>query len=150
MDGGLNVKPTFYVIALGVFLSVIQISAAQDRPMKPTNAPKINNAALDKLGWKLGCQAYTFREMSACETLEVLKNLGIHYVEFYPGQKFSKNQPNVKLDHHLTSERIEELQEKLKECDVTAINYGVVELPNDESKAREVFDFARRLGLKTI
>ena len=34
--------------------------------------PRIDNAALDKLGWKLGVQAYTFREMSLEDTLDML------------------------------------------------------------------------------
>jgi sugar phosphate isomerase/epimerase len=137
------------IVAL-TLLFTASIGLAQDRPMKPTNPPLIDYAALNKLGWKLSCQAYTFREMSALETLQVLQNLGIHYVEFYPGQKFSTDRPDIKLDHALAPELIDQLRKKLSDCDVTAINYGVVELPNDEVKARKVFNFAKTLGLKTI
>jgi sugar phosphate isomerase/epimerase len=54
------------------------------------------------------------------------------------------------MDHHLPAEQIAQIQKTLRDCDVTAVNYGVVELPNDESKARQVFDFAKKLGLQTI
>ena len=118
--------------------------------MKPTNPPQIDYAALDKLGWKLGCQAYTFREMSASETLRVLQNLGIRYVEFYPGQKLAPDQPEVKVSHDMPFAETEWLKQKLRETGITAINYGVVPLPNDEAQARKVFNWARNLGIKTI
>ena len=78
--------------------------------MKPDSSAQANPRRPEKLGWKLGCQAYTFREMSAMETVDVLKNLGIHYVEFYPGQKFSIRRPDLKMDHHLPDEQIAEFR----------------------------------------
>jgi len=141
------------VVCLAFALAVLSASfsaRAQERPMMPTTQPSIDYAALDKLGWKLACQAYTFREMSALETIDVVSNLGIHYIEFYPGQQFSQDSGELKLDHHLPPARIEELLRKLHQCRVMAINYGVVELPNDEPKAREVFNFAKKLGLQSI
>lgn len=112
--------------------------------------PPINTRAMEKLGWKLSCQAYTFREMSAFETIDTLHSLGIRYIEFYPGQRFSKEKPDVKLDHTMSPELIEELQKKLKEARVTPVNYGVVGLSNNETANRKVFDFAKKLGLLTI
>ncbi|HEV8290854.1 MAG TPA: hypothetical protein VGP94_02990, partial [Tepidisphaeraceae bacterium] len=55
--------------------------------------PRINDAAIDKAGFRIGVQAYTFREMSLYETLDTMKYLGIHYVELYGGQKLSKENP---------------------------------------------------------
>ena len=39
---------------------------------------------------------------------------------------------------------------KLKAAGVKVVNFGVVGLPNDEAKARKVFDFAKDMGIKTI
>src|SRR4051794_471231 len=109
-----------------------------------------DQAALDKLGWRLGCQAYTFRAMSLFETLDVLKRLGIRYVELYPGQKLSADQPTARVGPDLTPEQIEKLKQKLAETGIEATSFGVTELPNDEAKARKTFDFAKALGIKTI
>lgn len=117
---------------------------------KDAAKPSVNYKAMEKLGWKLSCQAWTFRELTAFETIDTLHDLGIRYIEFFPGQRFSKEHPDAKVDHTMAPERIEELQKKLKEANVTAVNYGVVGIPNDEPGARKVFDWAKKMGLKTI
>ena len=136
------------ICILIVCLGICVFARAQDHEESAT--PKINYPALEKLGWKLGSQAYTFRSLTLIETLDVLKRLDLHYIEMYPGQKFSKENP-VKADHNsMTNEMVEQLRKKLAETNVTAIAYGVVELPADEAKSRKVFDFAKKLGLKEI
>src|SRR5438270_13534444 len=70
--------------------------AADNLPAPTTH---LNYDAMNKLGWKLSCQAYTFREMSLFETLDLLQSLDIHYVELFPGQKLSKEHPELKSDH---------------------------------------------------
>lgn len=114
--------------------------------MSGTKAPA---DPLDKLGWKLGCQAYTFRAMSLFETIDTLKRLDIHYIELYPGQRFAKDIPS-RADHNMTDAMIARLREKLAECDVHAMSYGVVELTGDNAHDRKVFEFARKMGMKNI
>ncbi len=114
------------------------------------DAPRLNHAALDKLGWRLCCQAWTFRQLSTYETIDTVSRLGIRYLEIYPGQRLSPDQPNLKLDHNLPAEHLDAVLARLKTANVRPMNYGVVGLPNDEAGARKVFDFARQLGLETI
>src|SRR6267154_767928 len=77
--------------------------------------PKVNNAAIDKAGFRLSVQAYTFREMSLLETIDTLKFLGVRYIEMYPGQHFSKQNPKP-ADHNMSPEMMSELQQKLREA----------------------------------
>jgi len=105
---------------------------------------------MDRLGWKLSCQAYTFRALSAFETIDLVHDLGLKYIEFYPGQRFSKEKPEAKLDHNMSPELLAELQQKLKEDGIQPMNYGVVGLGNNETEDRKVFDWAKKLGLQTI
>jgi sugar phosphate isomerase/epimerase len=111
--------------------------------------PNINYAALSKLGWQLSCQAYTFREMSLFETIDVLNALGIRYIELFPGQRFSPTNP-AGFSHDSSPEMVNELMAKLKSANVKPVAYGVVGLGNDEAAARKVFDFAKKLGITTI
>jgi sugar phosphate isomerase/epimerase len=111
-------------------------------------APKINYEALDKLGWKLGSQAYTWRSRNLLDTLDILKRLDLRYIELWPGQKFS-SEGGTKVDS-LSDAQIEQLQAKFKETNVTPMAYGVVDLPNDEAKARKIFDYVKKLGIKEI
>jgi sugar phosphate isomerase/epimerase len=121
-------------------------------PVKPSDIPKpkLNNEALDKLGWRLGSQAYTWRSLSLFETLDVLNALGIKYVELYPGQHVSPQHDQMKFNHDSPAEVIDQVMAKCKSAGVTPVNYGVVNLPNDEAQQRKVFEFARKLGLETI
>ena len=52
-------------------------------------------------------------------------------IEFYPGQKLSKEEPNVKWDHNASDEVIAKVQAKLAQHKIKAVNYGVVGIPND-------------------
>src|SRR5687767_649013 len=87
----------------------------------PTTKPAMNEAAMEKLGWRLASQAYTFRSVSLYETIDTLNALGIKYIEMYPGQKFSPDKADVKTDHNLPQELIDELLKKLKDSNVTAV-----------------------------
>ncbi len=108
-----------------------------------------NQTPLEKLDWKLGCQAYTFHSLSLFETIDTLKRLDIHHIELYPGQKFSKDNP-AKADHNMSDKMVAELMSKLAENNVKAMSYGVVGLSKDEAENRKVFVFAIKLGIKTI
>ena len=127
------------------------IRPKSDAPTPPTPKPKIDHDAIEKLGFRLGVQAYTFRVLSAFETIDLIGDMGIRYIEFYPGQRLSPELPaTVKLDHNMSAEHIESLKNKLKQRSVTAVNYGVVGLPRDEAESRKVFQWAKTMGLETI
>src|SRR5690606_20469342 len=106
--------------------------------------------AMDKLGWKLSCQAYTFRAMTLYDTIDTVKKLGIRYLEMYPGQRLAEEHPGVALNHNLPPALIKELQKKLKDAGITPVCYGVVGLSEDEAEARKVFEFAKAMKLYAV
>jgi len=109
-----------------------------------------NDAAAEQLGWKLGSQAYTFRALSFFETLDKLHELGIKYVEMYPGQKLK---PGImtKTGTAMTEEEITEMQAKLKATGVKVVSFGVAPIPDKtEADARKQFDWAKKIGLETL
>ncbi|MCC2672092.1 MAG: Xylose isomerase-like barrel [Armatimonadetes bacterium] len=132
------------LLALGAVTTNVTVSQAHEAPLK------LNYRAMNKLGWKLTCQAWTFREMSAFEALDTMHSLGIRYVQFYPGQKFSKEKPDAKLDHNMSPELVAELKEKLKAVKITPVCYGVVGFGKDEAGARKVFDWAKTMGIINV
>ena len=98
-------------------------------------------------GFFIGCQAYTFNHFTVFEAIEKTAQAGGKVIEFYPGQKLSKEEPNVKWDHNASPETVQKVKNKLAACKVKAVNYGVVNIPKDEAEARKVFAFAKALGL---
>jgi sugar phosphate isomerase/epimerase len=111
--------------------------------------PALQKSPAPQLGWRLGCQAWTFRAMTLYETLDQLKALDLHYIEMFPGQKLSPEKPNLKADHNMAAEDIAALKRKLNEAGVKAVSYGVVHF-KDETEARKIFDFARAMGMEQV
>lgn len=98
----------------------------------------------------IGCQAYSFNRYTVFEAIEKTAEAGGKVIEFYPGQTLSKEEPKVKWDHNASDETIAKVKAKLDLHKVKAVNYGVVDIPKDEEKARKIFQFAKKLGLRAV
>jgi sugar phosphate isomerase/epimerase len=101
-------------------------------------------------GFFIGCQAYTFNHFTVFEAIEKTAEAGGRVIEFYPGQKLSREEPNVSWDHNASAETIQKVKDKLAQHKVHAANYGVVSVPKDEAEARKLFEFAKTMGLRAI
>jgi sugar phosphate isomerase/epimerase len=101
-------------------------------------------------GIALGCQAWTFREFTVMEAIQKTAEAGGKVIEFYPGQKFSPEQPGLKFDHEATDEMVAAVKAQLKKHGIRAVNYGVVQIPKDEAGARKIFEFAKKFELYGI
>jgi len=98
----------------------------------------------------IGLQAYTFNRFSVFEAIEKTEAAGGRVIEFYPGQKLSKEEPTIKWDHNASDELIARVKEKLAKHKIKAVNYGVVGIPTDEAQARKVFEFAKKMDFYAI
>ncbi len=125
----------------GVLLLLVPLSLQQ---------PARDDAAAEKLGWRLGVQAWTFRDRTAYEAIDTAAKLGLKYIELYPGQALSPEQKDLKVGADLTDEQRVALLKKLATARVKAVSFGVVEFSKDEKEARKVFEFARQMGLENI
>ena len=101
-------------------------------------------------GFVLGCQAYTFHRFTAFEAIEKTAAAGGKAIEFYPGQSLSPEDKKSKVDANATDETIEKLKAKATQHGLLIVNFGVVGIPKDEAGARKVFDFAKKLGVRSI
>lgn len=115
----------------------------------PAVAAEPNESGANKLGWKLAIQAWTNNRGTLFETLELAQRLGLHYVEAFPGQRLSKDFAG-KMGPGMTPEQIQKLLAKAKACGITIINFGVTGIPADEAGARKVFEWAKKIGIKTL
>ncbi len=101
-------------------------------------------------GFAIGCQAYTFNRFSLFEAIEKTAEAGGKTIEFFPGQKLTKEEPDLKWDHNASDETIQRVKEKLAKHKLRAVNYGVVGIPNDVAIARKIFEFAKKLELYAV
>jgi sugar phosphate isomerase/epimerase len=95
-------------------------------------------------------EAWTFRAFTFAEMLPKLKELGVTGVEAYPGQNLSADMPGAKFDENMTGEQMAKVREWLRAAGVTLYGYGVVDIGRTEASMRKVFDFARKMGIRTI
>ncbi len=101
-------------------------------------------------GFFIGCQAYTFNRYTVFEAIDKTAQAGGKVIEFFPGQKLSKDEPNVSFDHNASPEMIQKVKDKLEQHKIRAVNYGVVAVPKDEAEARKLFQFAKTMGFRAI
>jgi sugar phosphate isomerase/epimerase len=104
----------------------------------------------EKLGWRLGCQAYSFNRYTFQEALEKNASLGLRYIEAYPGQKLSQEKADVQVNESMSADARADLKKRLADMDVKLVNYGVCGLSKDEAQSRKTFEFAKDMGIETI
>lgn len=97
-----------------------------------------------KLGWRLGCQAYSFNRFTFFEAVDKNASLGLKVIEAYPGQKLSKEKPDVHFGEGMSPEIRGEVKKKLADAGVQLVNFGVT------GASRKTFDFAKDMGIETI
>ncbi len=98
----------------------------------------------EKLGWHLGCQAYSFNRFTFYEAIDKTASLGLHYIEAYPGQKLSKQRPGVRVGPGMSADVRKDVKKKLANSGVKLANFGVT------GAGRGTFDFAKDMGIETI
>ena len=101
-------------------------------------------------GWRLATQAYTFRKFTFFEAVDKAAALGLNWIEAYPGQQVSPDDPHSMMNYTMPVELRDKIKYKLAQTRVRLVNYGVVRLPNDPAECRRVFDFARDMGIEVI
>lgn len=104
----------------------------------------------EKIGWRLGCQAYSFNRFSFFEAVDKVQSLGLHCIEMYPGQRLSTQKPDAKTGDSLSPELRKEVKQKLADCGVKVVNFGVCGLPNSADACRKTFEFAKDMGIETL
>lgn len=111
--------------------------------------PKVyDDSALDKLGWKIAAQAWTFKSFTLVETLDKLNELGLKYIELYPKQEIGGGIAGT-TNFDADAKTRQSLKALLDKKGIKAINYGVVR-GNTEEEWVQIFEFAASMGIETI
>lgn len=137
-------RALFVIPALAAVLAAQEPAVAAAKP-----AVARDDAAAEQLGWKLGVQAWTFRDRTTFEAIDTAHALGLRYIELYPGQKLSPLvDGNVGVD--MKPELLKMLQEKLAAAGVQVMAFGVCGMSKDEAATRKTFEFAKSLAIASI
>ncbi|MFC1539585.1 family 16 glycoside hydrolase [Candidatus Latescibacterota bacterium] len=112
------------------------------------NAQDYSDVRIQKIPVQIQC--WTFRNFTFFETLEKVEALGVNYIQAYSGQVLSKDMPGLAFGPELSDEQLKMVRSKLMEHNIRVNAYGVVGFENNEKSMREVFDFVRKMGIRTI
>jgi sugar phosphate isomerase/epimerase len=110
---------------------------------------KLDTAAAEKLGWKLGVQTYSFNRFSFFEAIDKAASVGLKYAEAYPGQKISAD-IDGKMGPGMSDEEIRKVKEKLKSAGIQLTAFGVTGLSADEATSRRTFEWCKEMGIGVI
>jgi len=119
-------------------------------------APTIPSARLtpairaqEKLGWRLGIEAYTFQKFTFFEAIEKTAQLGLPFMGGLSFQQVSKDIPK-NFAPGLNDEELRQIRFKLDAAGVRLLTYYLQDIPGDEAGCRKVFEFGRKIGIETF
>jgi sugar phosphate isomerase/epimerase len=140
------------LVAVATVATVAAVLGALVAMAAPAPAAKAgSDAGAEKLGWRLGCQAYSFNKFSFFEAVDKNASLGLKYIEAFPGQKLTKDGSVAgNFDAGMSDAAQAAVKKKLADTGIKLVNFGVTGIPGDEAGARKVFDFAKKMGIETI
>ena len=135
---------------LQFYLAAAQF-ALGDLPAPTIPSGKLTPAirSQEKLGWRLGIEAYTFHKYTLFEAIDRTAQLGLPYMGGLSFQKVSKEIPK-NFDDQLTNDELKHIRLKLDEAGVRLLTYYIHVIPGDEAGCRKVFEFARKIGIETL
>ena len=107
-----------------------------------------NTSANVNEDWKLSMQSYTFHLFTVPEALDKTAELGLNYIEIYPGQRMGPEFDDAVFGYDLTSEHQDQLKELAASKDIKIISSGVWTANRDEWE--QIFPFAENMELEFI
>src|SRR5581483_2922582 len=110
----------------------------------------VDHPGLVKLHWQQAANAQTFKEMTTFEMIDLLHEMDFHHIELAPGQSLSPEHKDWKIAADMPSEALDALLAKLKSVKMDIVSFGVADFGNKPESAKPVFDFAKKLKVKTI
>ena len=96
----------------------------------------------------MALQCWTYRKFSFMETLDKASELGIKYIQGYPGQKLNADGSGT-MNVDMTEDEIEKVKTRLEELGLQLILFGVADV-YDESSAKKLFEFANTMEIPTV
>lgn len=135
---------------LQFYLGAVQF-ALGDLPAPTTPSAKLTPAvrAQEKLGWRLGVEAYTFHKFTFFETIEKTAKLGLSYIGGLSFQKVSADIPK-NFDPKLSDDELRQVRLKLDAAGLRLLTYYIQDIPADEAACRKIFEFGRKMGIETF
>jgi sugar phosphate isomerase/epimerase/HEAT repeat protein len=128
---------------------IVPPPAAAAAPAAPTRLASGAPTA-EALGWQASIQCWSFNQATLFESIDRAASMGLKVIEMFPGQRVDGEHAEWKLDQNLAPEAMAAVQAKLKAAGIRAANFGVTGIPGDEAGRRQLFAWAKTMGIETL
>lgn len=136
-------------LTLGLQCGLLLLVALSSCKSRTTSAAKITDSYPEqRLGWKLGTQAYTFNRYTFFQAVEKADSCKLRYIEAFPGQQLGGGLPG-KMDYKMDAATRTAILNKLKASNVKMVAFGVF-AANNEADWIQAFEFCKAMGVETI
>jgi len=112
---------------------------------EPVIVPTVTEA-----GFSIAMQCWSLKEFALFEAIEMAAAAGAGGVELYPGQRLGGGHGDLVFNEDLPDDKLQAVIDHFEKNHIAAVNLGVVDVPEDETKARKLFDLAKKLNLHGI
>lgn len=126
------------------------VLGALPAPTTPSSKLNPSTRAMEKLGWRIDIEAYTFHKFTFFEAIEKTAELGLAYIgglSFM--QQVSEDIPK-NFDQHLSDDELLKIRLKLDGAGLRMPVYYAQNIPFDEAACRKLFEFGNRMGVETF
>lgn len=103
----------------------------------------------ERNGWRLGMQSYSFHRFTLVEALDKTKELGVKYIEVYPGHKLGGKWGDKVFGFELDDQTRKEVKELAASKGIKIIGTGVF-VTDNSSDWEKMFRFAKSMEMEFI
>jgi len=139
-------KIVFLIIALSI---AIWTNSCQGKKTENNQSGNTGIEKAEQNGWRLSMQSFSFHKFTFSEALDKTKELGLHYIEVFPGHKLGGKWGDKTFDFDLTKEERKELKEFAESKDIRTISTGVYTTDNPENWEK-MFILAKDMDMEFI
>ena len=137
-----------FIAGCAVLGATARLTGSGARPLHAAEPLVKGTPNADKLGWRVGFSAYTFRGLTLFETLDKIAAVGLRCVELCAGQKLSPQNPEAKPGPGLPATLRADLKKKASDLGIRMVAC-YTGLPNADA-AKAFFEFAADMGIEAI
>jgi len=110
---------------------------------------QVSTPNMEKLGWQLGVQLYTYRRFPFLEAMEKIAAIGARHVEICFFLGYDKARPKIKMNEDMEPDVRKELKDKLAEKGMS-LSAFYADLGGNADKAKKIFEFCKEMGTRVI
>lgn len=112
-------------------------------------APAQAQTKAEKNGWRIGMQSYSFHLFPLTEALDKTQELGIKYIEVYPGHKLGGKWGDKVFGFDLDAQTRKEVKELAASKGIKIVGTGVF-VTDNSSDWEKMFKFAQSMDMEFI